>query len=55
MFLLNLLVSLSLITLLRGFEWVAGDPSQMLWNVARLDTCVAILDAREFPRLVQNS
>ena len=34
-------------------EQLAEDPSQMLWNVARLDTCVTVLDAREFPRLVQ--
>jgi len=32
----------------------ATDPSQMLWCVARLDTCVTVLDAREFPRYVKS-
>lgn len=29
---------------------LAEDPSKMLWNVARLDTCVTVIDANEFPR-----
>ena len=33
---------------------LAEDASQMLWTVARLDTCVTVLDAREFPRLVKS-
>ena len=33
---------------------LAEDPSQMLWNVARLDTCVTVLDAKEFPRLIKS-
>ncbi len=35
-------------------EQMAEDPSQMLWTVARLDTCVTVLDAREFPRYVKS-
>uniref|UniRef100_A0A7S1ZGP6 CobW C-terminal domain-containing protein n=1 Tax=Ditylum brightwellii TaxID=49249 RepID=A0A7S1ZGP6_9STRA len=31
---------------------MAQDPSQMLWNTARLDTCVTVLDAKEFPKQV---
>lgn len=31
-------------------EEMAEDPSLMLWNVARLDTCVTVLDAYDFPR-----
>ena len=33
---------------------LAEDASQMLWTVARLDTCVTVLDASEFPRLVKS-
>ena len=33
---------------------LAEDPSQMLWKVARLDTCVTVVDAREFPRLMNS-
>lgn len=29
---------------------LAEDPSKMLWNVARLDTCVTVIDASDFPR-----
>lgn len=29
---------------------LAEDPSKMLWNVARLDTCVTVIDANDFPR-----
>ena len=35
-------------------EELAEDPSQMLWKVARLDTCVTVVDAREFPRLMNS-
>jgi len=35
-------------------EQLAEDESQMLWKVARLDTCVTVLDAREFPRYVKS-
>mmetsp|Transcript_13439 Transcript_13439/g.19231 ORF Transcript_13439/g.19231 Transcript_13439/m.19231 type:complete len:603 (+) Transcript_13439:170-1978(+) len=33
---------------------LADDPSQMLWTVARLDTCVTVLDVCEFPRLIKS-
>lgn len=29
---------------------IAEDPSKMLWSVARLDTCVTVIDANDFPR-----
>ncbi len=29
---------------------LATDPAQQLWNVARLDTCVTVIDASDFPR-----
>ena len=35
-------------------QQLAEDPSQMLWTVARLDTCVTVLDAKEFPRLIKS-
>jgi G3E family GTPase len=28
---------------------LAGSPEEMLWNVARLDTCVTVIDAHDFP------
>jgi G3E family GTPase len=33
-------------------QHLAKDPSKMLWNIARLDTCVTVLDVQEFPRLL---
>lgn len=30
---------------------LAEDPSKMLWNVARLDTCVTVVDSHSFPRM----
>ena len=30
---------------------LAVDPSKMLWNVARLDTCVTVVDSHSFPRM----
>ena len=35
-------------------EQLAEDPSQMLWKYARLDTCVTVLDACNFPRLIKS-
>ena len=35
-------------------EKLAEDPSQMLWKYARLDTCVTVLDAFNFPRLMKS-
>ncbi|GAX12148.1 hypothetical protein FisN_1Hu073 [Fistulifera solaris] len=29
---------------------LADDPSKMLWSVARLDTCVTVIDTNDFPR-----
>lgn len=34
---------------------VAEDPSQMLWNVAKLDTCVSVVDASLFPTIVRST
>ena len=31
---------------------LAAEPDQMLYNVARLDTCVTVIDAFEFPRQI---
>ena len=31
-------------------EELTDDPDSMLWNVARLDTCVTVIDAHSFPR-----